>query len=151
MEKMHCIVVVLEESASWSPDLVNRAGGKIYRTYLFDALKRLNVCEMSSSYELHPLYTTPLRDDELGSLAMELESHETDAVAYIPCSVIHELPEGSFFDFQEDVIPERLSRADAFKAMKDYVRGGPVLETPTGTLRPVESDEHPLRPAGLIQ
>nr|WP_023842334.1 hypothetical protein [Burkholderia sp. M701]BAO18791.1 hypothetical protein [Burkholderia sp. M701] len=144
MEKMHCIAVVLEEGASWSTDLVNRAGGKIYRTYLFDALKRLNVCETSSSYELHPLYTTPLKDDERGSLAMELESHETDAVMYIPCSVLHELPEGSFVDFQEDVIPEGLSRADAFRAMKDYVRGNPILEMPAASPRSVGAIEDQL-------
>jgi hypothetical protein len=139
MEYIHCKVVALEETSRWSHDYVKRAGGAIYRTYVFDLLKRSRLIEMDPVYELYPLRTIPLKDHEDGALTNELAGLERDESVLLPTHRINMLPDEAFYDYGRRVIREGETREVAFFRTLDLARQG-IFESP---------EEGPIdRPAG---
>lgn len=83
-------VVVFDETEYWSPDMVEKAGGKIYATYLFDSASATYCCELTPSYYLIHLFSTPLQDTEDGTVEQEIREAESgcDNDAYYHCHSI---------------------------------------------------------------
>ena len=48
-------IVILDESQYYEEDFLKKCGGKIMKTYLFDANKEVCVAEITPSYELYPI------------------------------------------------------------------------------------------------
>ena len=59
-------ILKLDESHNWDPEIVSRAGGKIFGVYLYDATVAVHCCEITPSYELNFIESQPhqLPDDE---------------------------------------------------------------------------------------
>ncbi|MCB4350129.1 hypothetical protein LA345_40765 (plasmid) [Burkholderia vietnamiensis] len=132
VQLIHCKAIVLNETEYWAANIVRRAGGAIFRTYLVDVQKRARLCEMRPSYSLHPLYTTPLVDDEDGSLAAELATREDYDVIYMHCANVDRLPAGAVYDFGEQEIPPTETRESMFRLFEHQARGNVVIEVPEG-------------------
>lgn len=122
MEYIHCKVVVLDETSGWSDEYVKRAGGAIYRTYIFDVLKRSRLIELHPEYELYPLQTIPLKDDEEGTLGRELEGLERHETVLVPTHRINMLPAEAIFDYGRKAIRKDETRESAFLRMLDRAR-----------------------------
>lgn len=98
MIEAHFKIVVLNETNYWSEEMQAKAGGAIFRAYLYDATRIVHCCEITPSYELFPLYTTPWRDDENGSVDEEIRLAEDNDVRYVHCHSINALPPENFHD-----------------------------------------------------
>lgn len=127
---VHLKAIVFDETRYWRDDIAARAGGKIYQTYLFDASLGVHCCEITPSYELRPLYATPLAEDEEGVLHEEILLAESDEIRYFHCrSVDSARPETvqdlGFFEIDPDE-----TRDQAIERLIDHYRGNPVLQTP---------------------
>ncbi|MBR8043394.1 hypothetical protein KDW40_02285 [Burkholderia cenocepacia] len=81
METIHLKAIVFDHTRYWADDIVAR-GERIYQTYLFDASRTVHCCEITPSYELHPLYATPLVYDEDGELSEEILMHQEHEIKY---------------------------------------------------------------------
>lgn len=91
--------VVLDETQYWTEEIVRRAGGQIWATYLFDASRHIHCCEITPSYWLSHLYSTPLMDDEDGSLSEIIREAELEAQTfgnYYHVASIERLPSRHF-------------------------------------------------------
>lgn len=106
----HFKIVVMDETEYWSADFKERAG-KIFRAYLFDSTRHVHCCEVTPSYELYPLYSTPLKgDDDEGNFSAEINTEEAKNgfdVRYYHVRVIDGMPEDHIHDLGvETVMPE---------------------------------------------
>lgn len=96
--KPHFRIFVRNESGLWTKEFVERAGGAIYRAYLYDATLVVHCCEITPSYQLIPLYTTPFVSDDEGKIDEEIRLAEDDEVIYIHCHVLNLQPADNFYD-----------------------------------------------------
>lgn len=95
-------VVVFDETEYWSPEIVEKAGGKIYASYLFDSSSVTHCCELTPSYYLHHLFSTPLHDTDDGDVGDEIRTAEAgcDNDGYYHCRGIdRNLDKTLVFDF----------------------------------------------------
>ena len=129
-------LVVLDETSNWPKEIVAKAE-KIYRTYIFDANRAVHCCEITPSYELFPVCTTPLIDDREGTLEEMLCGGEDYDVVYWHAHRLDRLPPTQFYDCGQEVsMPDDYD--DCRDAHLDYCRGNAQLQFPTnvfGTLR----------------
>ncbi len=74
----HFKVVAIDETQGWSDEIVKEAG-KVFQVYLFDESTCVNLCEITPSFRLVPLYfTTENRvSDDTHELMMREPSEET--------------------------------------------------------------------------
>lgn len=87
-------VVVIEETQYWEESLANHAGS-IYGVYLFDANRKVHCCELTASYELHPLEVA-VRDyekcsDEIRDL-IESEWNLSTDIVYMHAYSVDQMP-----------------------------------------------------------
>lgn len=129
-------VVVFDETKYWAPELVGKAGGKIYASYLFDSGSITYCCEITPSYHLRHLFSTPLQDDENGEVAAEIREAEVgnDNDRYVHCHVIDaHLDKTLVHDFGLDLVGGEtdLTREDLLEEYMEWCRGnGGGLEFP---------------------
>lgn len=105
----HFKVVVFDETRYWTEDAVSKAGGKIYATYLYDSNCHTYCCELTPSYYLIHLFSTPLEDDEDGSAAEMIRAAQAgdDQNGYYHCRSIDSLPAELFVhDFGLDLVDD---------------------------------------------
>jgi hypothetical protein len=97
-----CIYFV-DETANWSPEIVERAGGKILGVYWYNANLVVHCCELTGSYELHfieSIVVPPLPCDTIEQErerdAVEEEIRDgnrySDGVVYYHCHDIDRVP-----------------------------------------------------------
>lgn len=129
--KTHFKIFVRNETDDWSDEMRRKAGHAIFRAYLFDALRSTYACEITPSYEMWPLYTTPYKDDEEGNVAMEIMDAEDSEVIYIHCHRIDAMSPGNFYDFGEEEHEEE-DWDEIREAKEEYCRGNVMIEFPKG-------------------
>lgn len=66
------LVVMRDADRDWSSDLLKRAGGAIYSTYLVDVQSATNCAELTPSCYFRHLFSTPLAFDRSGALDEEI-------------------------------------------------------------------------------
>lgn len=126
---VHLKAIVLDETRYWRDDITARAG-KIYQTYLFDASLGVHCCEITPSYELWPLYATPLDEDEEGALRDEILLAESDEIRHFHCrSVDAARPETVQYLGVFEIDPDE-TRDQTIERLIEHYRGNPVLQTP---------------------
>lgn len=139
----HFKLVSLDETHCWDNGIVARAG-RVFGVYLFDANRQVNCCEITPSYELHPVADYPLIDlDRTDDRALEDELREAGPsdIIYIHCNNLDRMRAECFHDFGEEEIPSDETWEDALERQLDYARsnvcleipndlGGPYMETP---------------------
>ncbi|CAB3737725.1 hypothetical protein LMG22037_06174 [Paraburkholderia phenoliruptrix] len=132
MTNMHLKAVVFDETRYCSDDLVASAsaGGRIYRTYLFDAELAVHCCELTPSFELWPMYTTPLEDDEEGHVHEQLLAGEDHEIRYYQQRAINSMRPEFVQDLGFHQIDDDETRDEAFERCLEHYRGNVVLETP---------------------
>jgi hypothetical protein len=130
MPQIHLKAVVFDETRHWRDDIVTIAGGRIYRTYLFDAELAVNCCELTLSYELWPMYTTPLEDDEHGTAHEQLVAGDDNEIRYYHRRVIDSIRPAFVQDLGLHNVEEDESRDEAFARYLDHYRGNVVLDRP---------------------
>jgi hypothetical protein len=123
-------VVVLDESRHWAPEIVKKAGGRIFATYLFDSSIGTHLCELTPSYYLIHLFSTPLQDTEDGAVENEIRDAEAlcDNNAYFHCHAIDSiLPDILVKDFGFDLVDDDndigVSRADLEEGYTEWCLG----------------------------
>ena len=120
----HFKVVVFDETRNWREDVVTRAGGKIFSTYLFDAGQRTYCCEITPSYDLRHLFSTPLVDDENGTVEEVLREGEAgnDNDGYYHCNAIdRDLGNTLVHDFGVELVDDDGDIAETRESlMEDY-------------------------------
>lgn len=124
-------LVCIDETQYWSDDIVKAAGGAIFCTYLFDALRPVHCCEITASYELYPLYSTPFSDDEEGSVSMMIMGHDSKDVVYMHCSGIDRMPESHIYDGGVEEHDEE-SWKDILAQQEEHYQGNVYLDIPAG-------------------
>ena len=130
MRQIHLKAVVFDETRHWCNDVAAIVGGRIYRTYLFDTERAVNCCELTLSYELWPMYTTPLEDDEEGTAHEQLVAGEDSEIRYYHRQVIDSMPPEFVQDLGFHRVHEDEGRDEAFERCLDHYRGNVVLDTP---------------------
>lgn len=130
--KTHFKIVVLDETEYWCESIKQKAG-KIYAAYLFDANRPVNCCELRPSYELYPLYTTPLNDDEAGSVSEEIMASESQDVSYFHCCSIDRLSPASFYDIGVETLSADETWEAALERTLDHYRGNHMIDIPMDT------------------
>ncbi|QIN67812.1 hypothetical protein SBC1_78590 (plasmid) [Caballeronia sp. SBC1] len=130
MPQIHLKAVVFDETRHWREDVVAIAGGRIHRTYFFDAELAVNCCEIALSYELWPMYTTPLADDEHGTAHEQLVAGEDNEIRYYHRRVIDSMRPEFVQDLGFHDVNEDESRDEAFERCLEHYRGNVVLDTP---------------------
>lgn len=131
-------VVVFDESDFWADSMRQRAGGRIFASYLYDSNSHVYCAELTPSYEVMHLFSNPLEDDDEGSVADAIR----DACAgssqdgYYHCNVIDSLPAERFvhdfgyvlYDDSEDIGTSRLHLEEEYREWCNGNCGG--LEQP---------------------
>jgi hypothetical protein len=116
-------VVVLDETSNWSDKMVKKAGGKIFASYLYDSAQAVNLCELTPSYNLCHLFSTPLVDDEQHSvqdLIGEEDSHCANNDKYIHCCSIDALPPERFvYDFGFELVEDKENIGDSRYSLEE--------------------------------
>lgn len=133
---MNLKLVVIEETKYYPPEIQLRAG-KVFQTYVYDASVGHHLCEITPSFELHPLNTTPLNhleDEEQREALHEVldEANRGSDVRYWHCRAIERIPATHKKDFR---VVERDPDEDyeqQFESQLDYLRGNVQLELPAG-------------------
>lgn len=101
---MRLKLVILDQTQNWRDDIVALAGGQIFQTYLFDADEQTYCCELTPSYELHPLYSTPvkyIKDDVAREALFDdlmMGDCQDEPVEYHQCQWIDKLPAERFYE-----------------------------------------------------
>ena len=131
-------IVSLIETKAWAKDVVEKAGGALARTYLFDATRLVHCCELTASYELFPIETLPWKGDETGVLRELLQASESDDVVYIHAKTLDVLTEDHFHRFASEPlqIDEGESVEEAWararESMEDHAKGNQAIAFPRG-------------------
>lgn len=112
-------VVVFDETHLWSREVVRAAGGKIYASYLFDALLPIHPCSLRPAFFLHHLFSTPLNDDDdVGSVTQIIwESEIDDQSKYFDCSFVQRQP--TVYDFGLESVDCTSPDDEEYKALED--------------------------------
>lgn len=128
-------LVVFDESRYWSEEILKDAG-KIYRVYLYDANRPVHCCEITPSYELFPLYSTPLNyleDDEARDfLEDEIREAEEDAVEYHHCSYIDSMDESYFYECGDWLLAGYECWDDIRSDVEEHYKCNIVFQFPKG-------------------
>lgn len=130
--KPHFKIVVRNETMYWSEEIQKKAGGAIYRAYLFDANRHVHCCELTPSYELFPLYTTAALDDEEGSVEEEIRCAEDNDVIYIHCRVLDHTPSAKFHDCGEWTADEDETYDELRERVEEQYRCNVAIQFPEG-------------------
>lgn len=143
-------IVVVDETPIWSSDVVDRAG-KVYCTYAYDAQRVTHACEITPSFEMTPLYSTPLRylEDEAKREALEEDLRDGQAragddVQYMHSRRAEAMPSTHVMAWGcEAIDPEEWLRSATagpedsyrmqFDALVEQLRCNPVLQVPTNS------------------
>lgn len=147
----HIKLVVLEESEYWS-EAVRKRAGRLFATYMFDANEETFCAEITPSYYLHHLYTTPTQngdDDDLDEL-IRMEEAGSDNNRYMHCRTIDGMPTTHFHDGGEEVIPNGDTYDQYIDSQLEYYNGNVCLQVPAG-LNESETGTHKGRCANLIE
>lgn len=86
-------IVSIDQTKYWSDDIKKQVG-KIYTVYLYDASVVTNCCELTPSFELHPLYYSTEFSTHKYSEQVENEIDEefvNEEPIYIHCSDVDKL------------------------------------------------------------
>lgn len=134
METIHLKAIVFDHTRYWPSNIVALAE-RIYQTYLFDASRAVHCCEIMPSFELHPLYATPLVDDDEGTACEEIVSHHTDDIEYHHVSSINRLNLRFIEDLGEHAVDADETIEEAFERLMDHYRGNVVLQKPKPEFR----------------
>jgi hypothetical protein len=134
--KTHFKIFVRNETRYWNPAIVRKAGHAIYRAYLFDSLRQVHACELTPSYEMFPLYTTPWKDDEEGNVDALIRQEETGEPIYIHCHTIDNLPAGHFYDRGEEEHPDDEDWDEIRERMDEHYQGNVMIQFPQGLTVP---------------
>ena len=97
---------------------------------MIDAGLAVHCCELTPSFELWPMYTTPLEDDEEGRVHEQLLAGEDNEVRYYHQRVIGSMRPEFVQDLGFHEIDEDETRDEAFDRYLEHYRGNVVLETP---------------------
>ena len=111
-------VVAIDETRHWSKEFQD-ACGTIKTVYMYDSSVTTNLCEITPSYELTPLYyiTENEISDEMHSEMMEQEMEPI----YMHCNVVDELESiatENAFDFESS---EDEEYKDGFEEVREYL------------------------------
>lgn len=134
METIHLKAIVFDHTRYWADDIVAR-GERIYQTYLFDASRTVHCCEITPSYELHPLYATPLVYDEDGELSEEILMHQEHEIKYYHMHAINRTEPRFIENLGIHQVDEDETVEEAFERLVEHYRGNVVLQTPKPELR----------------
>lgn len=129
--KPHFRIVVLNETRHWNEEMQKKAG-VIFRAFLYDATRVVHCCEITPSYELFPLYTTPWRDDENGSVWTELFENEDNEVKYVHCHVINALSPDHFHDIGVWAQEEDETEDELRERVEEHYRCNVTIQFPKG-------------------
>jgi hypothetical protein len=131
--KTHFRIFVRNETEHWVEEMQQKAGGAIFRAYLFDSLRHVHACELTPSYELYPLYTTPARDDEEGSVEEEIRCAEDNGeVIYIHVRSLDAVDEGSFYDCGEQTWPDCDDWDEVRESVEEHYKANVAIQLPKG-------------------
>lgn len=133
----HFKLVTLDETKDWRDDVQERAG-KVFATYLYDENRVTHCCEITPSFELYHLYSTPLNDDEPDNAIAELVDEEEararfdgQDIQYIHCADIAGLPDGWFHDAGEEALESDQAWEEARDDAIEYFRANRKIDIPS--------------------
>ncbi|PEH40459.1 hypothetical protein CRM94_17245 [Burkholderia gladioli] len=129
METIHLKAIVFDRTQYWS-DGIGARGERIHQTYLFDASRAVHCCELTPSYELHPLYATPLVDDDEGSLSELMMPHESHEVEYYHVRSIDRTDPRFVEDLGLHEVGDEETVEEVFARLMEHYRGNVVLQMP---------------------
>lgn len=129
MDKPHIKLVVLNETAYWNADVVEACGGAIFQAYLYDANRVVHCCELTPSYELHPLYACAVTvvDDKTHEILLSNQEHE---VRYYHCRGIDRLPADHVYDAGEFLVDPYDGYDALIEQQIENYRANVMLEAP---------------------
>jgi len=119
-------VVCLEETQHYTDkDLVSKCG-KIRAVFVYDKSRVTHCCEVTPSYELHYIGSSPdeVIDDEAYELLQEANIHQ-EAIQYVHCATVDAIPELHHVPFSEDWEPgeEEYATEEAYRELFEEVIG----------------------------
>jgi len=119
-------VIAIDETRFWKQHLQDTCG-KIETVYMYDSSVTTNLCEITPSYELTPLYYVIENDvdDEIRDKVDENISDEEPI--YMHCNVVDELESISSengFDFESSESDEY---KEEFESARDYLNGNHLM------------------------
>ena len=112
------------------------AGHGIFRAYLFDRLRTGHCNEVTKSYQLWPLYTTPYGDDTAGTCEFRLQFMETYDPTYIYVWRLDRMPPANFHDCGEQEVPHGVTYAEFLAAQLNRYASDPPVRIPAGFVLP---------------
>ena len=117
-------VVAIDETRYWSEE-IQKACGTIKAVYMYDSSVTTNLCEITPSYELTPLYYITENDisDELHG---EMASEDMESI-YMHCNVVDDLESietENGFDFESS---EDEEYKDGFEEVREYLNCNHIM------------------------
>lgn len=127
-------LVVVDETQFYSADITN-VGSRVYQTYAFDAARAYHACDISPSFELHPLNRTPanfIEDyDARGALHETLDDVNAGAQPILwYCHALSRIPATHTKAYHVITLDEDEPYDVQFERVLDDLRGNVQLELP---------------------
>ena len=127
-------LVVVDETRFYPAEIQQKAG-RVYQTYAYDAARGYHACDITPSFEMHPLNRTPLNyledDDQreaLHELLDDANAHEQPCMWY--CHAVRRIPATHSKDYRIVALDDDESYAVQFERVLDRLRGNVQLELP---------------------
>lgn len=109
-------LVAIDETRHWA-EAIQKACGKIKTVYMYDTSVATNLCEITPSYELTPLYY--VTENEISDRVFDIMSGEDMEPMYMHCNVVDALDSIA----SEQELEFESSESDEYKEHFEEVKG----------------------------
>lgn len=120
-------LVAIDESHHWKKDILDKCGGTIKTVYIYDKSVTTNLCEITPSYELTPLYY--ITESDVDDEVHELLNNEigNDDVRYYHCHVVDAIESVAIENDIEFSTSESEEYKEHFSELEEYCNGNHLI------------------------